>query len=307
MRSILTGLGLTLISKDAESWTFAVPSWRFDIAIEEDLVEELARIFGYDNLPVTEPLSRFSLKPQVEAKSWLAAIRERLTALGYQEVITYSFVDKSWSCFWGQRNGSAAIGKSHIPGYVCHAHQPLARLAWQPCSIIIDVSKIRVRIFESGLVFTNKNNKIEQKPKVASILWGSQFPEQWGEQGTLSISSYERRSGIFVRPDTGRTGAFLLSRILIQHCSQGRSARVSVEEKTIGWLGALLSAQQHIDINGKVYLMELDLESVAEASCPFTRSCLASRQYAVTWRNRRCRQETGEIQLLSRKGGGTAL
>ena len=309
VESILTGLGLTLINKDAESWTFAVPSWRFDIAIEEDLVEELARIFGYDNLPVTEPLSRFSLKPQVEARVGLPTIRERLTALGYQEVITYSFIEKKLELLLG----AAETDLLPLANPISQDMSVMRTSLWPGLLGTLQYNhhrqQNRVRIFESGLIFSNKNNKIEQISKVASILWGSQFPEQWGEQGT-PVDFFSMKGDLeSLLGLTLEEQGFSFIADTHPALQPGQTARVVRGEKTIGWLGALASsAQQHIDINGKVYLMELDLESVAEARLPvyqeLSRFPSVRRDLAVIVD---VAQQTGEIQLAIKEKAGELL
>jgi len=309
VEAILTGLGLVLLGKDAESWTFSVPSWRFDIAIEEDLVEELARIFGYDNLPVTEPLSRFSLKPQVEAKVGLPAIRERLTAMGYQEVITYSFVDKKLELLLGADEAQLLP----LANPISQDMSVMRTSLWPGLLSTLQYNhhrqQNRVRIFESGLVFSNNNNEIEQKPKVASILWGSQFPEQWGEPGA-SVDFFNMKGDLeSVLGLTLEQGSFAFVADSHPSLQPGQTARIDRDGITIGWIGALsLQAQQHIDINGKVYLMELDLDSVAGARLPVYRELSrfpsVRRDLAVIVD---VAQEVGEIQAAIREKAGELL
>ncbi|MDP2092188.1 MAG: phenylalanine--tRNA ligase subunit beta, partial [Pseudohongiella sp.] len=91
--NILSRLGLELESTSESTLQFSVPSYRFDISIEADLIEELARVFGYDHLPVTQPLVRMNLTSRAEGTVTPERLRERLVTLGYQQVITYSFVE----------------------------------------------------------------------------------------------------------------------------------------------------------------------------------------------------------------------
>ena len=94
VEEILTRLGLTLEAREDDAWRFAVPSYRFDIAIEPDLVEEVGRIYGYNNLPRVHASADMILKPQAEAVWDINRISDTLVSLGYQEAITYSFVDR---------------------------------------------------------------------------------------------------------------------------------------------------------------------------------------------------------------------
>lgn len=88
---ILQRLGLE-VDKQAEGWSVVAPSWRFDVAIEEDLIEEVARIHGYNNLPVRRPAARLALRPANEALLTQSQLRNQMVARGFQEAVTYSFV-----------------------------------------------------------------------------------------------------------------------------------------------------------------------------------------------------------------------
>jgi len=309
VESILTGLGLELISRDVQSWTFGVPSWRFDIAIEEDLVEEIARIYGYNNLPVTEARGHFALKPQPEGLVGLTAVRNRLTAQGYQEVITYSFVDSKLE---------------HILGTDPETILPLTN----PISQDMDVMRTslwpgllgalkhnfhrqqgRGKIFESGLVFYNINNKLEQKSKVASLIWGEAMPEQWGVKDT-PVDFFDLKGDLeSLLEMTLDSDSFTFAADRHPALQPGQTARLLRQGKPAGWLGALsASAQQHIDIPGKIYLLELDLETLAPAQlpvfAPLSRFPSVRRDLALLVS---ADQETGAIRQALMAAGGENL
>src|SRR5690606_25081906 len=147
---ILSRLGLNLISQSQEGWTFAVPSYRFDISIEADLLEELARVYGYNRLPTRSLAAPLDIEPHPEAKMGLPALRKQLIARGYQEAITYSFIEPKLSALFDPavnpvilRNpisaDMAAMRTSLIPGLVSVLRHNLNR------------QQNRVRLFESGL------------------------------------------------------------------------------------------------------------------------------------------------------------
>jgi phenylalanyl-tRNA synthetase beta chain len=309
VESILSGLGLELTARDAGSWTFSVPSWRFDIAIEEDLVEELARIYGYDNLPVTRAMSRFSLKPNREATLGLNRIRSNLAALGYQEVITYSFVD------------------SNLEALLCSSEQEVLPLA-NPISRDMNVMRTslwpgllgalkynhhrqqgRGRLFETGLTFINKNNKIEQKSKIASVIWGEQFPEQWGATSS-TVDFFDIKGDTETLLTLTLASAHFTFEAAAHPALQvGQSARILRDGSPFGWLGALApKVQQFIDIPGKIYLMEIDQETVAPGRLPVFRSLSrfpsVRRDLAILVATS---QETGIISKVMRETAGETL
>ena len=309
VEAILTGLGLGLESKDDSSWTFAVPSWRFDIAIEEDLIEELARIYGYDNLPVTEPLSRFSLKPEKEAKVGLPVIRDRLSALGYQEVITYSFVDQKLESLLGAIESEQLTLRNPISQDMSVMRTSLWSGLLSALQYNHNRQQMRGKIFESGLIFNNKNNDLKQIYKVSSIIWGSQQPEQWGEK-SASVDFFDIKGDVeSLLALTLEKDTFTFTAADHPALQQGQSARILRNGEAVGWLGALSgTVQQHIDIKGKIYLMEIDLDSITPAKLPeyreLSRYPSVRRDLAIIVDEN---QETGEISDRIKLEAGSFL
>src|SRR5690625_5852823 len=93
VEAMLLGLGLTLIDRTADGWVFKVPSYRFDLTLEVDLLEELARIYGYNRLPKRSLAAPIAVPPQPERELGLPALRRHLVARGFEEAITYSFLE----------------------------------------------------------------------------------------------------------------------------------------------------------------------------------------------------------------------
>ena len=90
---LLSALGLGISAGGEGQWRVEVPSHRFDISLEVDLIEELARLYGYNRLPVRYPQARLAPQPKAEARAHLPELRRLLVARGYQEAVTYSFID----------------------------------------------------------------------------------------------------------------------------------------------------------------------------------------------------------------------
>lgn len=268
VEEILTRLGLVQQHSDAEGWLYAVPSWRFDIRIEADLIEELARISGYDNLPVTSPMARLPLRRQVESRLGMRKVRSRLTALGYQEVVTYSFVDAALE---------EVLGESCKPAVLANPiSQDLAVMRTNLWSGLVKTLKhnqhrqiARMRAFESGLSFVNKNNEIEQKVKVSCILWGSTSDEQWSADAKPA-DFFDIKGDIEeLLSLTAARSEFEFVEAGHQALQPGQTARIDRQGQVVGWVGALHPLlQQSLDIPGKVYLAELDFELLRKAAIP---------------------------------------
>jgi len=209
------------------------PSYRFDMAIEEDLIEEVARLYGYDNIPATPPRARLELLPTSDAVRPEAQLRERLVSRDYQEVITYSFVEPEWE---------AALAESVNP--IVLKNPIAAQMSVMRSTLwggLVDVlrsnlnrKQARVRIFEIGRVFTAAG-ALAQPMRLAALSYGAAFPEQWAAvsrdvdffdlKGDLEallwpeVASFEAASHPALHP--------------------GQSARVLLAGKAIGWIGAL--------------------------------------------------------------------
>lgn len=268
---ILQRLGISKAGEDEFGWSFAVPSWRFDVSIEEDLIEELARVHGYDNLPVLAPQMDMHLKPATELRTGIKALRHCLADLGYQEVVTYSFVEAELD--------QALSGLVEVPGYqpVALANpisQDMAVMRSNLWPGLIKTLKhnqnrqqTRLRVFETGLVFTNINNKLEQKLKVSSLVWGAATPEQWG-QGARAADFFDLKGDVEVVLGLAHdTAAWRLVAETHPALQPGQTARIYRGEQPVGWIGALHpTIAQAIDITGKVLLAELDYELISAAA-----------------------------------------
>ncbi|RZI74351.1 MAG: phenylalanine--tRNA ligase subunit beta, partial [Pseudomonas sp.] len=177
---LLTALGLTVAPHASEQWRVEVPSHRFDITLEVDLIEELARLHGYNRLPVRYPQARLAPQPRAEAQSDLPALRRLLVARGYQEAITYSFIDQKWFELFSPgveplllanpiSADMSAMRSSLWPGLVKSLQHNLNR------------QQDRVRLFESGLRFVGQLEGLKQEPMLAGVICGSRLPEGWAQ------------------------------------------------------------------------------------------------------------------------------
>ncbi|XKF16722.1 phenylalanine--tRNA ligase subunit beta [Halomonas sp. BLK-85] len=264
---ILTRLGMQ-ISDLAEGWQVSVPSWRFDIAIEEDLIEEVARIHGYNNLPVRRPAARLALKPQGEARITQARLRHQMVARGYQEAVTYSFVAPDLQATLLPEAVSPQLANpistdlsvmraSLFPGLVRALMHNLNR------------QQTRVRLFETGLVFNGPLDDLNQTPMLGAIVCGSRYPEGWsGDKQNADFydlkGDLESLIALGGHPDTWRFEA-------AEHPSlhPGQCARVMHNEQTVGWMGRL-----HPEVRGKLglkvdaLLFEVRLDALSEGAIP---------------------------------------
>jgi len=265
---ILKRLGLEILAEDPSGWTCSVPPWRFDISIEVDLIEELARVHGYNLLPSTVPQARLGLAPNPEGRIGLRAIRRQLTGLGYQEVVTYSFVAPELNA------ALAEVPEALVLANPISQDMSAMRTSLWPGLIKTLVhnqsrQQLRARLFETGLVFINKNNELKQTLKVGSMICGAQLPEQWGADAQ-EVDFFDIKGDLELLLGLCHdSGSFSFQPDSHPALQPGQSARVLRASEPVGWIGALHPALlQALDITGKVFLFEVDYQAISDARIP---------------------------------------
>ena len=264
---ILKGLGFeVVVDSAAQEWCCTAPSWRFDMGLEADLIEEIARIFGYDNIP-TQPVQGASQAGvNSEATASLADIRHRLVSRGFNEAITFSFVspdaqalfDPDWVPVALKNPISSDLSvmrTSLLPGLAGAAAHNIKRQI------------TRVRFFETGLRFLPEANGLTQTPTLALILCGARTPEGWSAQSD-TVDFYDLKGEIeallaaAAKPVTFRSA-------IRAGLHDGQTAEVVLGDSVIGVMGRLHPmAASELDLPDKTFVAELDLAEVLQRAMP---------------------------------------
>ena len=268
VEQLLNALGLITSASGEGQWTVQVPSHRFDISIEVDLIEELARLYGYNRLPVRYPQARLAPQAKSETRGELPNLRRLLVARGYQEAITYSFIDpKLFELFSPGveplllanpiSSDMAAMRASLWPGLVKALQHNLNR------------QQDRVRLFESGQRFVGKLGDLQQQPMLAGVVCGSRLPEGWAN-GRDVIDFFDVKAD--VEAVLGYAGAlddftFVAGKHPALH--PGQTARIERDGREVGYLGALHpELAKTLDLDRPVFVFELVLAEVVEGNLP---------------------------------------
>lgn len=236
------------------------PSFRFDLAIEEDLIEEAVRLFGYDNIPAQPPAAPSFMLPQDETRLDDDVLRRTLADLDYQEVVTYSFVDPAWETAL-----DAAARPLPLANPLASHLSAMRTTLWggliETLRHNLNRQQARVRIFEFGRVYAGLD---AQPLKVGGLTLGDVLPEQWGANA--------RHVDFFdVKGDLERLcgGAFDTRRGGHPALHPGQCAEVWLDGRAIGWLGVLHPRLvQAFDLPSAPVLFELDGEAVARRALP---------------------------------------
>jgi len=262
---ILSALGFGVTATD-QGWQCTVPSWRFDVSIEADLLEELARIYGYDNLPVTRIKADLTAQHGSEKRLPIRTVRRHLAARGYQEAITYSFVDPDLQSLFDPQLEPVALKNpisadlavmrtSLIPGLVSAVVYNTKR------------QQQRVRLFETGLRFVPGENGLVQTPTLAMVVTGPRDAESWTGESRV-VDFFDLKGDLHSLLALGKDSlTFEPAERAGLH--PGQTASVNRDGVCLGYLGALHPAvASKLDVTGAVYVCELDLEPVLARDIP---------------------------------------
>lgn len=268
VKEMLTRLGMS-VTDSYDGWQVVPPSWRFDIAIEADLLEEIARIYGYNRLPVTHINSDLVLKPKAETKVGLAAIRRQLIARGYQEAVTYSFVEpklQEWVC-----PGQESVALRNP----ISADMSVMRLSLWPGLLSamrhnLNRQQSRVRLFESGLTFIPQDGGLPvQEAMLAGAITGRRAPESWTENGE-AVDFYDLKGDLeSVLGLSGNNTEFRFERTEHPALHPGQSAAIYRAEERVGVIGALHpQLQKKLDFSQPCFVFEVKLSAITDSSLP---------------------------------------
>lgn len=260
---VLTRLGMTVSEAD-EGWQVTPPAFRFDVTIEADLIEEIARITGYDNVPSRPPRASLTMIRGEESTLSLSKIRERLVARGYQEAITYSFVDSQVQSMMEPQEEAVRLAnpissnmdvmRSHLwPGLLQALLHNTKR------------QQTRLRLFETGLTFKQYKGDVVQNKVVSGIASGPAFPEQWGEP-ERKVDFFDVKSDVEALLHTRRRdGAFSFAPIAHPALHPGQAACVERNGRKVGLLGAVHPRiARALKLPGPAFVFELSLKDVQE-------------------------------------------
>jgi phenylalanyl-tRNA synthetase beta chain len=264
---MLSRLGLSLQQRDADKGLWKSPSWRFDLAIEQDLVEEVARVYGYNKLPVTTPAMAVDITVSKEAIKPLEYFRDRLVSLGYQEAITYSFVDPDLlQTIDPQRQGVkvsnpisqdlSVMRTSLWPGLVNAAIHNLNR------------QQSRVRLFEVGQCFIPSDSKtavagLEQNLALAGLICGSRLPVGWSS-GKEQVDFYDIKGDLEAILEDNQSAEKLSFRAAVHPTLHpGQSAEVISNGESVGWIGRLHPAvESKLEIAKPLFVFHVDIGKI---------------------------------------------
>ena len=240
------------------------PTYRFDLSIEEDLIEELARIHGYNQIPASLPRTASRMLPNSEIRRPSSQLREILTSRDYQEVINYAFVDASWERETFDNKTPIRL-KNPLSAQMDVMRSTLLGGLLSNLQFNLNRKQNRVRLFEMGRCFSKEGDIYAQPEKLAGLCYGEVYPEQWG-MPARGVDFYDVKADI--------EALFWPARVRFEAESHavlhpGKSARIHSSNGVAGYMGELHPRiQKKLGLSGSPVLFELDLDALAPRSLP---------------------------------------
>ncbi|MEI2264786.1 phenylalanine--tRNA ligase subunit beta [Erwinia sp. CGal63] len=267
---ILSRLGCEVTAGDGV-WQAVAPSWRFDMQIEEDLVEEVARVYGYNNIPDVPVQAGLVMTSHREAKLSLKRVKAMLVDKGYQEAITYSFVDPKVQALLhpGEEN-------LVLPSPISVEMSAMRLSLWTGLlsAVVYNQNRqqSRVRLFESGLRFvpdTQANLGIRQDVMLAGVISGARYEEHW-DLARQTVDFYDLKGDLESVLDlTGKLEQIQFRPEAHPALHPGQSAGIWLQEQRIGYLGVVHpELERKLDLNGRTVVFELEWDKVSDRVLP---------------------------------------
>jgi len=270
VEDILTRLGCELSTLDdskIEGWKVTPPIFRFDLSTPEDLVEEVARIYGYDNIPARlRPM-----EPRIARKEETLVtddeLRNILVTRGYQEAITYSFVPSEVEALL-----SPSQEQIKLSNPISEELSTMRSSLWSGLIPALDKNvkrqQSRVRFFETGLSFIQTEQGLTQRKKIAGAITGSLYSEKWNSPSD-QVDFFDLKGDVeaLLSQASGQGFEFVSSEHKSLH--PGQSANILCDGKIVGVCGALHPAiEKKLDLDQQVFVFELDIDLISQKKLP---------------------------------------
>ena len=262
IKSVLDKLNF-IYSDYKDGFLITPPSYRFDLSIEEDLVEEVIRIYGYNNIPALTPISQAKMIGSPNSKKSIYSIKSSLVNLGYNEVVTYSFINKETE---EKLHSNLNIIQLQNP-IASHMNVMRSKLWGSHIETLIynlNRGQNHIRIFEIASVYQKMKSDFNETLMLSGLVYGDHIPEQWSGD-KREVNFYDIKGDMeIISSNTLSMSA--PKNIVPEIFHPGQAAELMMGKASVGWMGQLHPAwQQKYELTGKTYLFELSMESLIDS------------------------------------------
>ncbi|WP_345879729.1 phenylalanine--tRNA ligase subunit beta [Shewanella algae] len=270
VEEILTRLGFQ-VEKQGSDWQVKTATYRFDMAIEEDLIEEVARIYGYNNIPNTAPLAHLSMTDHKESDLKLSRVRAMLVARGFQEAVTYSFVDPKLQKLV-HPDSEAMVLPNPISSEMSAMRLSMFTGLLNAVGYNQARQQTRVRLFETGLRFipdAQAKSGVRQQAMLGAVIAGPQSDEHWSME-SKTVDFFDLKGDLeAIIGLTVSEAEFSFKGAQHPAMHPGQCAEILRNDRVIGYIGAVHpSLEKPFGLNGKTIVFELELDALLQAKLP---------------------------------------
>ncbi|GAB1079802.1 MAG: phenylalanine--tRNA ligase subunit beta [Shewanella algae] len=270
VEEILTRLGFQ-VEKQGSDWQVKTATYRFDMAIEEDLIEEVARIYGYNNIPNTAPLAHLSMTDHKESDLKLSRVRAMLVARGFQEAVTYSFVDPKLQKLV-HPDSEAMVLPNPISSEMSAMRLSMFTGLLNAVGYNQARQQTRVRLFETGLRFipdAQAESGVRQQAMLGAVIAGPQSDEHWNME-SKTVDFFDLKGDLeAIIGLTVSEAEFSFKGAQHPAMHPGQCAEILRNDRVIGYIGAVHpSLEKPFGLNGKTIVFELELDALLQAKLP---------------------------------------
>ena len=258
VRNSLRSLGLLNSVSNKDTLKVQVPSWRFDLKIEADLIEEVARLVGYNNIPK----SSLSRKTRTSDDVLQSSIRKTFQSMGYNEVITYSFIDQSVAELGKEENKKLIFVENPISQNMNVMRTSLLPGLLETLSYNINQGSENIKIFEIGSVFRkNNSNKVDEREVVGGLITGVEGKDNWSGSNK-AMDFFDLKGNIeTVLPDSSK---FTFKKGQVSYLHPGKTAFLYKAQTLVGYIGTVNpKLLDKFDIKSEVNFFEIDINEIS--------------------------------------------
>ena len=258
---ILTRLGMTVVEQGTD-WQVQSPTYRFDVAIEADLIEEIGRVYGYSRLPSVPLQGSLEVQPLIESDNTIGELCNVLVSRGYQEAVTYSFIDPQL-----QLRINPGLTPVPLANPISTEMAEMRTSLWPGLLNAVQYNlhrqKSRLRFFEHGLRFYSQDGAIHQDMMLAGVITGAQLPEHWDGQGE-PVDFYDMKGDVeALLALTGNVRDFVLVAAEHPALHPGQCAQITSGASTVGWMGRIHpQIASHLDLTLDTFVFELEFATL---------------------------------------------
>lgn len=252
---------------NAEDFEITPPSWRFDLEIEEDFIEEIARLYGYNNIPAEPPLAKLAMLSQNESSRNHNFYKKLLVSRGFFEVINYSFVDEAWEQDFTENHNPIRLANP-IASQMSVMRSSLLGGLLSNLKNNLNRQQNRVRIFEHGRIFYKNGKDFVQQWNFGGLIYGTALANHWQISTQRQFDFYDLKGDVeFLLSEFKNLKFTALQNHKTLH--PGRAANIELNGETIGFIGELhpLLCQKY-GLNHAPIIFEINAEKLSAVAIP---------------------------------------